>query len=99
MYGCGTKSLILNLNYPFSFDGTPAVGEYDLQSVLAHEFGHVLGFTHQYDGVCTDGIDPPPVVPACSADFNRETMGGSFGTGVGETCLRDIEPNDGDSAN
>ena len=40
---CGTKPLILNLNYAFSVDGTPKDGEYDLQGLLSDEFGHVFG--------------------------------------------------------
>lgn len=91
--GCGTKSLIINTDYSFSLDSTPSPQEIDLQGTLAHEFGHVLGLSHQYDGECSEETE----LPTCAANNNRETMGASIK--FGETCLRDIESNDSESAN
>lgn len=33
-------------NFQFSFDGTPASNELDLESIMVHELGHVLGLAH-----------------------------------------------------
>ncbi len=87
---CGTMSISVNLNFAWSL--APLAGEYDLQSVLAHEFGHVLGFAHQYDDECTE--DPSQ---ACATDSDSETMGATFF--FAETCKRTIETSDEDSAN
>lgn len=90
---CGTNSIVVNLNFTWSIDNTPAAGEYDLQSVLAHEFGHVLGFSHQRFGVCTDLGSP-----SCANSNNTiETLGANIFPG--ETCQRDITQDDSDSAN
>lgn len=88
---CGTRSISVNLTFFWSTNPLP--GEYDIQGVLAHEFGHVLGLAHMQNGVCTDGGDSP----SCSANPGRETMG--FRTYEGETCMRDLAPNDINSAN
>lgn len=85
-----TRSITMNLNYAWSLN--PGPGEYDIQSVLTHEFGHVLGLGHEYAGVC--GSDVPP---SCAQNPGRETMGAK--TTPGETCMRDLAPNDIDSAN
>jgi hypothetical protein len=42
--GCGTKSMSLNLEAAWAIN--PGPGQYDLQSVITHEFGHVLGLGH-----------------------------------------------------
>lgn len=39
--------MAINANQPWSLDGSP--GTYDLQNMLAHEFGHVLGIGHTED--------------------------------------------------
>jgi hypothetical protein len=39
--------MAINANQPWSTDGTP--GTYDLENMLAHEFGHVLGLGHTED--------------------------------------------------
>lgn len=88
---CGTKSVTLNLNFAWSLN--PASGEYDIQSVLAHEFGHVLGLAHEDGGTCSN----TSASPACAGSPNRETMGGQ--AYPGETCMRDLSTNDIASAN
>lgn len=88
--GCGTKSVSLNLAYPFAVNPLP--GQYDIQSVFAHEFGHVLGFRHMVANTCTEDIGP-----ACAADPNRATMG--RGIYSGDTCLRDVSSYDVTNAN
>ena len=50
--GCGTKSIIINTNVAWSFN--PGPNDWDVQSVMAHEFGHMLGFTHQFYAQCND---------------------------------------------
>ena len=37
--------------YGWDYDPTKAVGGMDLLTVLAHEFGHVLGFEHEQDSL------------------------------------------------
>ena len=38
--------LVINDVYSFSTDGTPNSNEYDLESILVHELGHVVGLGH-----------------------------------------------------
>jgi hypothetical protein len=87
-----TRSITINLNYAFSLNPNP--GQYDLQSTLAHEFGHVLGLHHQDGGVCGTTTASSPM---CSTAPNRETMGALIPEG--QTCLRDLSTNDINSAN
>lgn len=87
---CGTRSVTLNLNFAWSLN--PAPGQYDIQSVLAHEFGHVLGLAHEDAGVCNTSSSL-----SCASSPGRETMGAQ--TSSGETCMRDVSANDIASAN
>jgi hypothetical protein len=84
-----TKSITVNTAHAFSTNPLP--GQHDLQSVLAHEFGHVLGFGHMSGGQCnvvhTEGDCSTP---------NLETMSPQIPQG---TCLRDLAPNDISNAN
>ena len=41
--------MAINANQPWSLDGEP--GTYDLENMLAHEFGHVLGLGHTEDDI------------------------------------------------
>ncbi len=85
-----TRSITVNLNYSWSL--SPGPGQYDLQSVLTHEFGHVLGLAHQDAGVCNTTSSA-----SCATTPNKETMGA--GQYDGETCQRDLSTNDINSAN
>lgn len=91
--GCGTKSVTLNLNYSWSLN--PILGEYDIQSVLAHEFGHVLGLAHQDQGLCDQTSSP-----TCLTTPGRETMGAQVPSWITwSSCIRDLSTNDVNSAN
>lgn len=87
---CGTKSLSFNLNFTWSTN--PLAGQYDIQSVTAHEMGHILGFAHQDNGECNTLTSP-----TCATTPDRETMGAQ--TPDASTCMRDVAPNDRQSAN
>jgi hypothetical protein len=89
---CGTKSLTVNLDFPWSLNPLP--GEYDFQSVVAHEYGHVLGLAHMENGACTFTTQ---FGPSCADSPNRETMGRN--TYPAEVCMRDLSANDIASAN
>jgi hypothetical protein len=98
--GCGTKSLSLNLD-DVAWATTPGVGQYDIQSVVAHELGHVLGFSHIWHSYFT-GLDycSDNLGPSCAQDsFHRNTMQANTPPGVGETCGRDLTPIDIANAN
>ena len=90
--GCGTKSI--SINTYFAWNTTPADGQYDIQSVLAHEFGHMLGFSHIWSIFCSDFSGY-----SCAVDPGRNTMQSYTAPGVGETCGRDITGNDATNAN
>jgi len=90
---CGTRSISLNLAYVWAVGGDPLPGQYHLRSVLAHEFGHVLGLAHMSEGAC--GVTASP---SCAAAPGRETMGPWTYPGPGETCTADVAPNDASSA-
>ncbi len=82
---CNTGSISVNLRY--SFSANPLAGQYDIESLTAHEFGHVLGLAHKYSGICDNNVSP-----SCLSDPFRETM--AVGLYPTETCKRDITPND-----
>jgi VCBS repeat protein len=91
---CGTKSMLLNLMYTFSLEPLPGQNpkQFDIQSIMAHEFGHMLGLGHMDEGLC--GLRPFP--PSCSGDPDRNTMSKIYD---GETCERDLSQVDKDNAN
>lgn len=85
-----TRSITVNLNWSWSL--TPGPNDFDLQSVLAHEFGHVLGLGHQDNGQCVETTSL-----SCSTSPRIETM--SRGTPQGSTCRRVLVGNDINSVN
>jgi VCBS repeat protein/FG-GAP repeat protein len=88
---CGTKSITFNLHKVFSFNPGPM--QWDVQGVLAHEFGHMLGFAHMgTDPATCDQTPPPP----CAAAPDRNTMGA---IPAGDTCERDLSYYDKLNAN
>jgi len=88
--GCGTKSLTLNLSVPWSLNPGPM--QYDIQSVLTHEFGHMLGFSHIWDIYCSDAY-----APSCASYPNRNTMTANIPDG--DTCERTLSSIDVANAN
>jgi len=79
---CGTKSMSLNLYYYFSTNPQP--NQYDIWSVVAHEFGHMLGLWHMTGASCGDQFDPL----RCGQNPNRNTMGKIIYDG--DSCERDL---------
>jgi hypothetical protein len=90
-----TRSVTVNLNYVWSL--TPGPYDWDLQSILVHEFGHVLGLAHQDGGICGTPQIPNMNSQTCAASPGRESMGTHLFQG--ETCMRDLSVNDINSAN
>lgn len=89
--GCGTKSMTVNLAFAWAVGTTPLPGQYDLQSVMAHEFGHMLGMGHMTNGACV------ATSPSCAASPSRETMGANVYPGASEICMRDVSTTDKNS--
>lgn len=92
---CGTKSISINLSLPYSLNPAPASGEYDLQSTMTHEFGHVLGFGHMDQGYPCDY--PTSSSDTCWLNYGRNTMNNFVYPG--EICLRDLSSQDISNAN
>lgn len=70
----------INLAKMFSFNPEP--GQYDVQTVLTHEFGHMLGLWHMTGSSCGN------FVQTCAGDPNLNTM--SFQIQDGTMCQRDL---------
>jgi len=87
------------VDFAFATDGNPA--EFDIQSILTHELGHVLGLDH----TCDDGlVSPTPLdhtgtpIPSClplsqlPPEVTEATMYNI--ASAGETNKRTLEPDD-----
>jgi hypothetical protein len=75
--------IVVDRNDPFyTGGGTPPGNQYDLWSVLSHEFGHATGLEHWDDAnpMCSDG------------GIVRHTMCPTIP--IGETWMRTVEPHD-----
>jgi hypothetical protein len=92
---CGTKSITFNTHFMFSLDLNPMPSHHDVWSVLAHEFGHMLGFAHMVGDTCSDPLLLE--APHCSQEADRNTMGAPVWPG--ETCERDLNGSDKGNAN
>lgn len=87
------------VDFAFTTDGNPT--QFDIQSILTHELGHVLGLDH----TCDDGaISPTPLdhtgtpIPSCYPQAQlppavTETTMYNFAP-AGETSKRTLEPDD-----
>lgn len=92
-YMCGTKSILINTRVSWSM--SPGPGQYDLASMLAHEFGHVLGFAHVIGNYCQETTGSP-----CVVDIERNTMElNNPSPGYLETCGRTPSYDDKANAN
>lgn len=86
-----TRAISINLDVAWS--DNPGPTQQDLQGLMTHEFGHVLGLGH----VELDFCGETGLHVTCSAMPNRETM--QHFIHPGETCNRTLEPNDVYNAN
>lgn len=86
-------SMAINTDMAWSVNGAPAPGQFDLQSTVTHEFGHILGLHHQQLGVCGT---PATGISCITYGDTKETM--SYGPS-GELCRRTLAPNDLQSIN
>ena len=94
---CGSKSVVINLNFAYSVSNSPAAGEVDLQSLLSHEFGHVLGFAHRdYGHPCGAGI-PDYYSQTCYSNPRINVM--SNWVFPGTTCQQSLTTDDINNAN
>lgn len=98
VYDDDTGSIAVNLSLAWST--SPGSGEYDIQSVMTHEFGHMLGLGHLINGTCW------PINYgggySCAQWSGHETMGPYFDPADPpeyETCPRTLEDNDKAIAN
>lgn len=86
-----TRAISINLDVAWS--DNPGPTQQDLQGLMTHEFGHVLGLGH----VELDFCGETGLRVTCSAMPNRETM--QHFIHPGETCNRTLESNDVYNAN
>ncbi len=79
-----SRSILLNANLLWSNTGEP--GKNDLQAVLTHEYGHVLGIGHQDGGDCINVS--PSVNNTCTVFPNKSTMSNYIH--LGDSCQRSL---------
>jgi hypothetical protein len=82
-------SILLNFDY-FQADGRPKV---DLESLLVHELGHVLGLLHSCNSSSDDAIDGTSS-PACDASPKEFVEAAMFPYLRRGTVRRSIQTND-----
>ena len=87
---CASRSISLNANVVWSLDPLP--GQIDLQSVMAHETGHVFGIAHGEGEGRECELTGSPSSATCALDPNRETMANHIYRG--ETCVRTLNSHD-----
>lgn len=94
---CTSRSVSLNANVVWSLN--PSSTEVDVQSVMAHEIGHVFGIAHGERssvyplGSCVITLEK---TEKCSENIDRETMANYIYRG--ETCVRSLNDHDKDNA-
>ena len=84
---CSSRSISLNANVVWSLNPMP--GQVDLQSVMAHEVGHVFGIAHGEYGTCATAAVKSET---CLQNPNRETMANYIYRG--EICVRTLNDHD-----
>lgn len=89
----GVASRSVSINLDLAWSDNPNTSQYDLQGLMTHEFGHVLGLAHAENGWCGVSFQQP----TCSSMPPRETM--HHLTHMGETCSRTLETHDVYNAN
>ena len=90
---CNSRSISLNANVVFSLNPLP--GEVDLQSVMAHETGHIFGIAHGERSTAfpLGSCERSDLKSQhCTENIERETMGNYIYRG--ETCVRTLNSHD-----
>jgi hypothetical protein len=74
------------MNTDYFWSTNPQPGQFDIQGVIVHEFGHMFGLAHA-NGTWCEYSGAPPSGP-CATDPNRNSMGVPIYSG--DTCMRDL---------